>query len=392
MSQLSKPNNLWRINRREFLKLSGLVAAGSLLSACQPKATATPVAATAVPATKAPEPKVGGTIDFLSWEGYDLPTCMTDWQESKGVVLSSSYIGDHAEIQAKLTTAQSAGFDLVTYYQGFADLYIIDLDILQPIDPSKVPNLKNTYELFQTGDFWVKDGKLWGVPFTWGAEGANYNADEIDPLESWWDLLEPEFKDRVGIVDEMYGSVIMGASAVGLSDKIPNLSQDELAQVKEFLLKVKAQARGIAPSFGDLTDMLVSGEIVVTFPGWAAVNVWAQERGVNVQHTIPKEGGFTFIDAYAIPKNADNVDATVEWINQALTPDVQACQAAYLAAGVVNPDAVPLLDEGTAALYEYDDMDAFFSKAPVYGSPPTESDDYATYDDWLNMWEEVKAE
>ena len=255
-----------------------------------------------------------------------------------------------------------------------------------------MPNLKNTYQLFQTGEFWVKDGKLWGVPFTWGSEGTNYNADEIDPPESWWDLLKPEFKDRVGMIDEMYGSVIMGASAVGLTDKIPNLTSDELEQVKEFLLQVKAQARGIAPSFGDVTDMLVSNEIVVTLPGWAAVNVWAQERGVNVRHAIPKEGGFTFIDAYAIPKNADNVDTALAWVNQTLTPEVQACQAAYLAAGVVNPEAVALLDESTASLYEYDDLDAFFKKAPVYGSPPTESQEFTTYDDWLNMWEEVKAE
>lgn len=382
---MSDINRYRRFSRREVLKLGGLAAASSLLYACQPK-VATPEAATV-----APKPEVGGTIDFMSWEGYDLPTCMTDFNTEKGIVISPTYIGDHAEIQAKLSTAQSAGYDLVSYYQGFADLYIEDLKILQPIDASKVPNREKTYELFRSRDFWVKGDTVWGVPFTWGAEGCNYNADKIDPPESWWDLLKPEFKGLVGIIDEMYGNIIMAASAVGLQDKIPNLSKDELAQVKDFLLQVKAQARGIAPSFGDVTDMFVAGEIVATFPGWAAVNIWAKERGANVQHTIPKEGGYAFIDAYAIPQNADNVETALAWINHTLTPEVQACQAANLAAGVVNPDAVALLDETSRSLYDYADLDGFFKKARVYGSPPTTSDEFTTYDEWLAMFEEVKA-
>jgi hypothetical protein len=77
------------VDRRSFLKLTGLgVAAaglGPLLTACQPKAAPTSV--------------VGGQVDFLSWEGYDLPTCMKEWQDAHNVTLSASYIGDHSEIR-----------------------------------------------------------------------------------------------------------------------------------------------------------------------------------------------------------------------------------------------------------------------------------------------------
>lgn len=393
MYKIIRSNNLRGLNRREFIKIGGAVAAGTLLGACAPQPISPPEAATQAPAPTnvPPTSAVGGTIDYMSWEGYDLPTCMAEFQDSNGIVLSSTYIGDHAEIQAKLTTAQGVGYDLVTYYQGFADLYIEELGILQPFDIEKIPNFNKTYELFHTGNFWVKDGVIWGVPFTWGSEGSNYNAEKIDPPESWFDLLKPEFKNLVGQMDEMYGNIVCGASAIGLASKLPNLTQEELAQVKDFLLQIKAQARGIAPSYGDLTDMLVAGEVVVTFPGWAAVNVWAKERGVNIQHTLPKEGGFSFIDAYAIPKDADNVETVLDWVNHALTPEVQACQAAALAAGVVSPDAVPLLEPDIAGLYGYNDMEAFFKKAPVYGSAPAESDEFATYDDWFTMWEEVKS-
>ena len=175
------------------------------------------------------------------------------------------------------------------------------------------------------------------------------------------------------MVDDMNGAVVIAGRILGFGEQLPNLTGEQLAQVKDLLLQFKGNARGIAPSFGDLTDMLVSGEIIVTYPGWAAVNVWAKDRGANILHTIPAEGGFAFIDAFAIPAASDNVETALAWINEALGPEVQACQAAALAAGVVNPQAVPLLDATTASLYPYDQIDSVFTNAPVYSLPPRES-------------------
>jgi len=386
MARRPESPRLHIVDRRSFLKLTGLgvatIGLGPVLAACQPKGA---------PAT-APTKAVGGRIDFMSWEGYDLPTSMKEWQDAHGITVSATYIGDHSEIQAKLTTAQTAGYDLITYYQGYADLYRNEVKILQPLDRARVPNFEKLYDMFRTGDFWVDaSGKVWGTPFTWGAEGCNYNADKMGPPASWKDLLKPEFKNKLGMVDDMNGALIIAARILGYGDQLPNLTPDQLKNVKDLLLQYKANARGIAASFGDLTDMLVSGEIIATFPGWAAVNVWAQDRGTNVQHTIPEEGGFTFIDAFAIPAQADNYDTSIEWINEALSPKVQALAAAALSAGVVTPDAVPFLDEKTAKLYPYDKIEDVFKKAPVYSLPPRQSDTFATYDDWLSMWEEVKA-
>ena len=383
MFQNQRPKHISRISRREFLKLSGLGVAtlglGKVLSGCTPGPS------------EAPKATVGGTIDYMSFEGYDLPTCMEGWKKENNVALSPTYIGDQNEVQAKLTQAQSTGYDLITYFQGVSPLFLNDLDILQPIDGNQVPNRKDIYELFRTSELWNKDGKIWGVPFTWGLEGCNYNADKTGPPQSWMDLLKPEFKGLVGMVDEVFSEVILGGRAVGLGDSLPNITEEQLAEIKAFLIQLKQQARGIAPSYGALVDMFAAGEIIATFPGWAAINIWSQDRGVNVQHTLPVEGGYTFVDAYAIPKQSDNVVTATAWINEALTPEVQACQAASLAAGVVNPEAVPLLDEKTASLYDYEHMEDMFKNAPLYTWPPRESDEFTTFDQWIAMWEEVKA-
>src|SRR3990170_5448337 len=67
------------LTRREFIKATGLTAIGfgasPLLQACG-RATAVPTAA-----------EIGGAIQFLSWEGYDLRGCMEGWEAAHGVTM-----------------------------------------------------------------------------------------------------------------------------------------------------------------------------------------------------------------------------------------------------------------------------------------------------------------
>jgi len=376
---------IMRMTRRQFLKGTGLSLAGlglaPLLSSCAPGATPTPEAA-----------KIGGAIQFLSWEGYDLRGCMEAWESENAATMESAYIGDHADIQAKLAVATPGLYDLITYYHAYSDLYASELKIIQPLDRAGLPNLENLFSLFKSGRWWNSDdGKLWGVPFSWGAEGVNYNADELDAVESWFDLLDPKYKGRIALVDDMLASLLIGAHLAGLAKDYPYYSQDELAAVIDAMRPLKEQARAIAPSYGDLTEMLVSGEVVIGIPGWAAVGAWAQDRDTNVKTSFTKEGHFSFIDAFAIPVGSDNIATVLAWINEAIGPEMQACQAKALAAGVVNPAALPLLDETIASLFPYDAIDDFFLKNPVYDLPPRESEEFATYDDWLAGWEAFKA-
>ncbi|NIM94761.1 MAG: extracellular solute-binding protein [Anaerolineales bacterium] len=367
--------------RRDFLKVAGVTAvtigAGPILSACQ-----------AEEAT----PEIGGAIQYLSWEGYDLRGCMEQWEEPRGVVIESTYIGDHPEIPAKLATAPGGLYDLITYYHGYYELYRDDLEIVTALERDKLPNFEDLYPFFREGRWWVdEDGTIWSVPFTFGVLGGNYMADLIDPPTSWFDLLEPEFEDKFAIIDDGYAGIIIGGRMLGLGDKLPLITREELDQIIDMWLEFKEKARTIA-IYGDEADLFVSGEIIATIPGWAAVNVWSQERGANVQMYIPKEGANTFIDAFAIPPDSDNRETVLAWINESIGPEVQACQASALAAGVVNPNAVPLTDPDIAAIYDYDNLDNIFEIAPVYDLPPLEPDgEHTTYDEWITAWEEFKA-
>jgi spermidine/putrescine transport system substrate-binding protein len=339
--------------------------------------------------------EVGGSVDYLAWEGYDLPEPMKPWNRENDVKFRSTYIGTHDDIQAKLKSGGSADYDLITYYQGFVDLYR-KLDILAEIDESKIPNLSNVDPFFTASDtasrFWIVDGKRYGVPFTWGSQTLDYRPDKIDQPESWMDLLKPEFKGKVGWVPDATAAFTIGGIILGYD--VPNYTQEQFKEVAALLRRFRAQARNFAPSFGDLANQFASGDIVASFAGWAAVGSFAKEKDVVVKSIVPDEGSFSFCDAFAIPPEADNADTVHAWINQALSPEVQAQTADSLSAGIVVPTAQADISKAVRAIYPdaYDDLSAHFENVPLYPNAPIESTEgIATRDDWAKEWGEIQA-
>jgi len=335
-----------------------------------------------------------GDLNYLSWEGYDIPVTSIDaFKAERSLTVNATYIGNHDDIQAKIKAGgDAAGYDLVTYYQGYKKLYT-ELEILTKLDESKIPNLAGMFPFWASNEsgFWVdEDGSRTGVPFTWGSIGLTYNSAEIDELPAWYDLLDPKLTGKVAMVDDPAGNLALTAQILGLQSGA--LPKDKLSEVIDLLTQMLAQTKGIAPSFGDMTTQLVSGEVVAVYHGWSAMNNFAAQQGVNtVKTNLPKEGSHSFCDAYAIPPTTTNPDAALAWINQALDPVTNAEAAIYLVGGVTVAAAVDQLDEATRTLYPYEDLAALLDKAPLASLPPVESDEFVTFTEWQDAWQQLKA-
>jgi spermidine/putrescine transport system substrate-binding protein len=386
-----------RFTRRELLRQAGVaaVAAGglpALLAACSNDngGGATP---TAGGSAGGAADISGTTLDFYSWQGYDIPVKpIKAWLKDNDVTMKTTYISTHDDITAKFTTGGGRGnYNLSTY-----EALYIDLGIPTVLDVSRVPNFQKAYDVFKTGTAgkWFNvDGKQYAFPFTWGVQGINYQSDAIDAPTSYRDLLEPQFKDKFGITDDPVATIVIGAYALGIYRADSLYTPEQLDQILNFWTQMKANARLIIPSYGNMADLLASGEIVAGTPGWAAVNSFAADKGDDaVQHTVPKEGAATFCDAYMIPAEAPNPDTAYAFIDAALTPEAQAAEAAYLVQACVVPEALDMMDEATRTLYPYDEIEELLNKtAPLEAIPAKVPSGYASYQDWVKGWEGVKA-
>lgn len=380
------------LTRRTLLQRGGVLVVGSafapLIAACGGDDTSGSAAAQGTPAGKP-----SGRIDFMSWQGYDAPDAMAPFKKRTGITLKATYMGNHDEIQTKILAAHGTkSLDMITYSQGYQPLYE-NLKILTPIDEDRLKNLGNLFDFFG-GDyknFWLtKDGTRIGVPFNWGYVAMSYDTAKIDQPATYDDLLDPKFKGKIGIPEDLIGVAQLAAHAVHVD--ITQMDDAAFGKVKDFLTAMVGQTKGVSPTYGDLATRFAEGGVEAAFCGWAPIDQLAADGGnKHVKTVLPDSGGVGYCDALAIPPTADNPDAVYAWIDETLVPETAAKILVSLGTATPVEPAVPLLPKPLQNAYPYDDIDAFIAKAPMYALPPFESDEFVTWPDVVEAWQEIKG-
>lgn len=392
---MSEESPAMRFTRQELLRRSLVAgaAAGVAPAFLSGTATAAPLSAEAEAAAAA------GTINFFSWQGYDLldVKSMKAFRKKNGIRVRSTYVNTHNDITAKFTTGGGKGiYNLSTYEAGYGPFYV-SLGIPGPIDLSRVPNFKNAHPLFRSGrvasQWWHFNGQQWALPFTWGLQGINYDSEKTKAPKHYRDLLSAQYKGKIGVTDDVVAAIVIGAHALGIFRIDSRYTKKQLNRIIAFWAALKKNARLIVPSYGNMADLFNAGEIVAATPGWAAVNSFAAAKGDDhVQHVVPREGSATFCDAYFIPNGAKDLDPVYAYINRAFSLEAQAQEAEFLVQAAVCPKAVPLMNRQTRALYPYGQIAKVLTKsAPLKALPVKVPSGYASFADWNAAWERFKA-
>jgi spermidine/putrescine-binding protein len=382
------------MTRRNLLRGGVAVGAGAvaapLLAACGSSGSA-------ATSTGGSSGGTAGTIDFISYVAYDLKfPLMNNWRTAHGIGMKSTYISDQSDVTAKLTSPAGRGlYNLSSYSAQYGPFYK-SLGILTPLDMSKVPNYTDSMPFFRSGKIWSSywhfDGQQWGVPFTWGYDSINYDSAKVKPITRTSDFLQPALKNKFAIADDMLGMILMSAQSLGIANPQGLFTKSELNQIVQFLTKMKNNARTIASGFGDIVNLYASGEIVANISGFPGMQVLVAQKGINsVRSVLPEEGSLSYCDTYFIPAGGGDTDSVYAFINQCLTPAMQAQEAGYLQAGVTTVHGAAAVSAPNRVYVPYNDVTSLFVKAPLFGLPFNPPSGYASFTDWNNAWESVKA-
>ncbi len=229
-------------------------------------------------ANAAEAPKASGVISMISWEGYDFPEQMKAWREANKVEVQATYMGSHDDIQAKIFGGGGAGLDLITYGSSYKELYR-ELKILTPIDPEKIPNLKNLLPFFASNvqSIWIEpDGTRTGVPADWGAVGISYDSDVIKDAPTSYDILfDPKFKGKVGIPDDPLGAYGQAARVLNLNSS--RMTEDQFKTVTNWLKDLRQADEGRVTILWRCVDTLHLRRHCPVVPGMGRVQVLRPE-------------------------------------------------------------------------------------------------------------------
>lgn len=380
-----------QLTRAGFLRAAGAGAAAALLAGCGGGGSGSSArTASSAGMALADLGEVGGALRVMTYAGYEGGKAIQPWLASTGVDLKATVINNQDDVTTRLRTPAGRRTDAAQL--GLAQLeQYRELGIAYPMQPDWFENFGSLIPYFRelVTD---RDGALTTMPFVWGSLGCSYLPGKMDPIASWQELTKPRFKNRIAMIDDPVSTVQTGALAVGIRDP-SRMTVDQLGEVKEFLLRVKANSRTLAAGYGDIADLLAAGDVWTSFQGWNAVEAFAAAKGAVVRTAYPDEGVVGFIDSFFIPATAENKATAVAFVDHMISPTMQAYVGNDLSSGIVNLAAASRVRGAGARSFDYDDLDELFRTKLVFAldAPLRASDDIATHDDWVATWEDVKA-
>jgi spermidine/putrescine-binding protein len=305
-----------------------------------------------------PSPRLEVTSESLTlfvWTEY-VPNDIIDcFEQVYDVKVNRDEYSSNEEMYAKLSQGAS-NFDLAQPTDNFLGL-MIRTDLLQPIDPAKLPNLKNIGEGFFPvhGD---SDGG-YAVPYMAGTQAIVYNSDTVTAPTSWADLWKPEYAGRMVFIDD--ARVIIGMALLTAGHDINSTNPDEINGAKPRVQELVDAVR-IFDSDSPKTA-LIAGDAELGMV-WTAEAVLAKRENPAFTYVYPSEGQVNFADAYVLLKDAPHADAAYAWLNYSLQGDVFWKMLEEFPYTMPNQAALDYARDNAPELYEE------YMNSPATNTPP----------------------
>ncbi|MBN9542389.1 MAG: extracellular solute-binding protein [Alphaproteobacteria bacterium] len=273
-------------------------------------------------------------LKIYNWSNFISEDTIKNFEKATDInVKYDVYDSDHA-LDARLYVGK-IGYDIVVP-SAFPFLKRQkNLGLYQKIDKSKLKNYKNLDPLIMDK---MKEGGVdeYGVPWMWGTVGIGYNKEAIQKIMPGKDLNSLKYFFNKNNIKQLEKCGVMMMDApneilpmiyvyLGLN---PNSEKPEdLEQVGSVLSAIRPHVKQFHSS--RYIDALVNGEVcaVIGFSGdimQAKYRAAELNKPFEIAYVIPEEGTQLWIDSFAIPENAKNVNEAYEFLDYLLKPEVAA--------------------------------------------------------------------
>ena len=263
------------------------------------------------------------TLKLLTWKGYAPQALVEKFQKETGITVEVTYTNNE-EMVAKLRATRGAGFDLAQPSQDRISSVQAEFGIYQPMDFSKLEEslfISSMLEAVKKNT--LVDGKSYAVPFCWGTSGLVVNSEKAKGADDWNALVDPAYTGRISYRLKRPILIAMGF-ALGFDPFA--LYADEagyqkmLDAVTEKLIATKPLVKTYWTNGDALLESVRSGEVYVA-KAWDNGGFKLHAENPAIDFVAPKQGALGWVDTFAIPAKAENVDAAYKWINFMLKPE-----------------------------------------------------------------------
>ena len=324
-------------------------------------------------------------ILWSTWNNLGPEDYIAPFTKSTHIQIDQTYITTDDEQFAKFRAGGAAGVDLFVPGQWEMSRYIAS-NLVQALDLAKVPNAAAMYPAFKKVPLDMKDGKTYALPYYWGINTIVYRADLMDEVPDWSVFFEgTKYKGKLAMRDYAIEGIMIAALHLGIPhDEIFTMDDKQFVEVKKALMTQKTLLRTYWTSIADLTNLFATGEVVCAF-SWLPPYYDLAKRGLKMGLSLPKNGVLAWCDSLAIPPDVqgERLDYVYEFINYLLGPEYGlklAYGGPYAQSTSLVRDKLPPKQQERIFIKDLAVMDSFIWKRIP-----------SRYNDWVAMWNEVKA-
>jgi putative spermidine/putrescine transport system substrate-binding protein len=331
---MASKNPFSKITRRTVLK-----GAGALMGS-------TAIGGLSAPAVHAQEPKV---LRYLGTAVNQSTEIAKKVKEDTGITIE--YVPVTTDEVAKRIVTQPNSFDIVDE-EYFGLKKVIPSGNLLGMDAKRIKNVDKITPIFTKGE--LPGGKKIGDQGTapkkvFYLEGQNskvfaktptqwitliptvYNADTLGirpdlikrPIESWKELLNPEFKGKASILNIpsigiMDAAMVVEASGQHTYKDKGNMTKAEIDLTMKVMTEAKkaGQFRAFWKDFNESVNLMASGEVVIQSM-WSPAVTAVRSKGIACTYQPLKEGYRAWAAGFGLPRTVTGkkADLAYEFIN-----------------------------------------------------------------------------
>ncbi|MEZ5666461.1 MAG: extracellular solute-binding protein [Alphaproteobacteria bacterium] len=242
---------------------------------------------------------------------------------------------------------------------------IVMTDNVIPIETGQLANWANIRDTFTTPDpKWETRaqivGQIWAdeahtalvmVPTVYNYDSIGYRPDLVSAEEAntWTAIFDEKFKGKSGINTDpliAIGQAILAMNSWGMSEVANpgNPSEAEIDEAIAFLIdkKKQGQFRALWGDFGELVNLLASGEMIVC-DAWQPAVMAVKAQGVQCSYAVPKEGYRAWSIGISMLKGTPNADAVIAYADYWLSgpPAITVSEQGYYSPTTNIKDVMP---------------------------------------------------
>lgn len=277
-----------------------------------------------------------GECRVFIWTDYFPKEFVDKFEAKTGIKLKITNFGSNEQLLNKIKATRGRGYDLIAPTMMRADQWR-DLDLLKPWNPHKLPldNIEPRFLQASERD-WTWTLGLYHLPHLWGTEAIAYRVDQIDTTYGKLSLGDLWRDDVKGAVTGRPHSVMAGIGRYLASiGKLPPFEEaytdaDTMrsiwSEITAFAIKRKPWFRSLWNDAESLRDAFLRNGARIG-QTWDGPMIELKKAGEPINYMAPLEGAFAWLDGFALPSGAENIDHVYELLKACYEPENAALQA-----------------------------------------------------------------